>query len=511
MAYLLGIDIGTSGTKTLICDHTGKVLATAMAEHDIASPKPGWSEQDPAQWWQATQSAVMQVVAKAGIDADQVTGIGLSGQMHGSVFLADDETPLRPALLWNDQRTAAQCEQIEQKAGGRAKLIDMVGNPALTGFTAPKILWVRENEPAVYEKTRHILLPKDYIRYCMTGEYATDVGDASGTLLLDVRKRDWNREVLSLLEIDESLLPSCHESHVVTGKLHAKGAAALGLKEGTPVVGGSGDQPAGAVGNGIVNTGIVSATLGTSGVVFAHSDEVAYDPQGRVHTMCSAVEGKWCVFGCMLSAGGSFQWFRNKLAQVEVDAAKAKGVDPYELLVTEAEKTAPGCEGLFFLPYLTGERCPHPNPNARGGWVGLTARHDRPAMIRSLLEGVTFGMADAIEIMDGMGIAIDTVRLSGGGAKSAFWRKLQANIYGKTVATINADEGPAYGVALLAGVGTGVWQSASEACAAAISETHRIEPDAKQAKFYAAYHKQYQRLYAALAGEFEHIANLPTE
>jgi len=510
MPQLLGVDIGTSGTKTLVCDGDGNVLATAMAEHDIASPKPGWSEQDPQQWWDAACKATKAVLRKAKVKAADIGGIGLSGQMHGSVFLGNGTKPLRPALLWNDQRTAAECDEIEQKAGGRRKLINMVGNPALTGFTAPKILWVRKHEPKVYDKTKHILLPKDYIRLCMTGEYATEVGDASGTLLLDVKKRQYNDKLLSLLEIDRDLLADVHESHVVTGKLTADAAKAMGLKAGTPVVGGSGDQPAGAVGNGIVSTGIVSATLGTSGVVFAHADEPTYDPKGRVHTMCSAVEGKWCVFGCMLSAGGSFQWFRNHMSQVEIAQAKNKKVDPYVLLTAQAEQAPAGCEGLFFLPYLTGERCPYPNPNARGGWVGLTARHDRNAMIRSVMEGITFGMNDAIRIMDGMGVNIKTVRLSGGGAKSEFWRQLQADIYGRRSAIINCDEGPAYGVAILAGVGAGVWKDVPQACGAIIKETKSYKPKAKANKLYVEYHKQYTRLYEALETEYDRMAQLPT-
>ncbi len=505
MDLLLGIDIGTSGTKTLLCDHQGNVLATAMAEHDISSPKPGWSEQDPEQWWSATQKATRAVLTKAKAKADQVTAIGLSGQMHGSVFLGDGTKPLRPALLWNDQRTIEQCIEIEAKAGGRKKLINMVGNPALTGFTAPKILWVRQHEPRVYEKTKHILLPKDYIRLCMTGQYATEVGDASGTLLLDVKKRAWNRKLISLLQIDQALLPTCHESHVVTGVLTKQAAALLGLREGTPVVGGSGDQPAGAVGNGIVSRGIVSATLGTSGVVFAHSDNPTYDPLGRVHTMCSAVEGKWCVFGCMLSAGGSFQWFRNNMAADEVAQAKKQKRDAYELLVEQAATAPAGSDGLYFLPYLTGERCPYPDPHARGAWIGLTSRHNRPALIRSLMEGVTFGMADALQIMNGMGLKISTVRLSGGGARSAFWRQLQADIYNTPVATINAQEGPAYGVAILAGVGTGVWKNVPQATEAAIKQTQRLEPNKQTAKLYQGHHAQYQRLYQALKGEFAKI------
>jgi xylulokinase len=508
MAYLLGIDIGTSGTKTLICDHTGKVIATAMAEHTIQSPNPGWSEQSPIEWWNATCKATKAVLKKAKIKPNTITGIGLSGQMHGSVFLADDTKPLRPALLWNDQRTQAQCDAITKLAGGKSKLINMVGNPALTGFTAPKILWVRDHEPAVYARTKHILLPKDYIRLCMTGEYATEVGDASGTLLLDVKKRQWHKGLMSKLDIDSSLMPDCYESHIVTGKLTATAANAMGLVKDIPVVGGSGDQPAGAVGNGIVQSGIVSATLGTSGVMYAHSSEPVYDKDGRVHTMCSAVENEWCVFGCMLSAGGSFQWFRNHMADGEVALAKKKKIDPYTLLIEQAAQAQPGCQGLFFLPYLTGERCPYANPNARGGWIGLTARHDRNAMIRSLLEGVTFGMADALNIMQDMGIATTSVRLSGGGARSEFWRQLQADIYNTPVVTINAQEGPAYGVALLAGVGIGVWSSVKQACKQAISETQKRKPNRKLAAMYQQYHKQYSHLYAALEPMYEQIASL---
>lgn len=513
MAYLLGIDIGTSGTKTLLCDDSGSVIATAMAEHTLESPKPGYSEQSPKQWWDATCKATQAVIKKAKIKSSQITGIGLSGQMHGSVFLADDLTPLRPAILWNDQRTQKQCDAITQMAGSQAKLINMVGNPALTGFTAPKILWVRENEPAIYEKTKHILLPKDYIRLCMTGEYATEVGDASGTLLLDVKKRKWHNGLISKLGIDKTLLPDCYESHIVTGKVTATAAKAMGLVKDIPVVGGSGDQPAGAVGNGIVQAGIVSATLGTSGVMYAHAKTPVYDKLGRVHTMCSAVENEWCVFGCMLSAGGSFQWFKNNMTPSSSEAsktsmAKKQKVDPYELLVEQASQAPAGCDGLFFLPYLTGERCPYANPNARGGWIGLTARHDRNAMIRSLLEGVTFGMADALSIMQEMGIATKSVRLSGGGARSEFWKQLQADIYNKPAVTINAKEGPAYGVALLAGVGTGVWSSVKQACKQAISETQKLKPNRKLTAMYAKHHQQYSDLYMALKEQYDRIAEL---
>jgi xylulokinase len=508
MPHLLGIDIGTSGTKTLLCDEDGTVLATALAEHPISSPRPGWSEQHPQDWWDATCAATKTVLKKAKLKAGDVGAIGLSGQMHGSVFLGSGTKALRPALLWNDQRTAEQCAEIESKAGGREALIELVANPALTGFTAPKILWVRQHEPKVYEKTKHILLPKDYIRFRMTGEYATEVSDASGMLLLDVAKRAWSDRLLELLQIDKSLLAKLYESPEVTGRLNAEGAAALGLKEGTPVVGGAGDQAAGAVGNGIVTPGLVSATLGTSGVVFAHSDAPTRDPGGRVHTMCHAVPGKWCVFGCMLSAGGSFQWLRNQLGQPEVAAAKKQKVDPYELLVNEARQAPAGCEGLFFLPYLTGERCPHPDPDARGGWIGLTARTTRDMLIRSLLEGVTYGMRDALEIMKNMGIPVTQVRASGGGARSDFWRQLQADVYNQPIVLTNATEGPAYGVALLAGVGTGVWSSVEEACRAAIKQTEKVTPNKKASANYERFYRTYGKLYFDLKDRFREMASL---
>ncbi|MEM7575998.1 MAG: xylulokinase [Planctomycetota bacterium] len=501
MAYLLGIDLGTSGTKTLICDFKGRVLATGHVPHTVQSPKPGWSEQDPAQWWAACKKAVKQAIKRAGVKGQQITAIGLSGQMHGSVFVgkdADDQSEaLRPALLWNDQRTQAQCDEITSKAGGPRKLIQAVGNPALTGFQAPKVLWVREHEPKVFNKTAYVLLPKDWLRLRLTGELATEMSDASGTLLLDVKKRKWNTALMRKLGLDPSLFPRCVESHEVTGQLTKRAASALGLSEGAVVVGGAGDQAAGAVGNGIVKRGIVSATLGTSGVVFAHSDEPVYDKEGRVHTMCSAVAGKWCVFGCMLSAAGSLQWFRDSLAPKVA----------FDKLVDEAAGVTAGSDGLMFLPYLTGERCPYPDPDARGAFIGLTSTHTRAHLARAVLEGVTFGMADQVRIMrDDMGVAMRSVRLSGGGAKSVFWRQLQADVYGTPVALTNASEGPAYGVALLAGVGTGVWKDVPEACAATIEQTETLKPAAKRKRFYAERHGVYASLYPALKDVFPALA-----
>ncbi len=508
MAYLLGIDIGTSGTKSLICDdETGRVLAIAEASHEQFAPKPSWSEQYPADWWRASCAATRAVVAKANVKPTDISGIGLSGQMHGSVFLGaekagDDYPALRPAILWNDQRTVAECAQIEAAVGGRKKLIDLVANPALTGFTAPKILWLRNHEPKTFAKTKHVLLPKDYIRLRMTGEYVSEVSDASGTLLLDVANRKWSKKLLSELQLDESLLPRVVESPEVTGTLTASAAKAMGLVAGIPVVGGAGDQAAGAVGNGIVAPGIVSSTIGTSGVMFAHSDAPARDPLGRVHTMCHAVPGKWCIFGCMLSAGGSFQWFRNQLAQIEVETAKRSNTDPYELLVAEAATAPAGCEGLFFLPYLTGERCPHPDPAARGGWIGLTIRSNRAAMIRSLLEGVTYGMRDALEIIRDMTGTVKQVRASGGGARSDFWRHLQADTFNASIIQTNASEGPAYGVALLAGVGTGAWKSVEEACRACVKPVADTKPSKASAKAYEPRYRVYAKLYEDLKGRF---------
>ncbi len=508
MGIYLGIDVGTSGTKTLAIREDGQIVASATAEYPLDSPKPGWSEQDPADWWQAAVRTVKQVLKAGKIKPADVAGIGLSGQMHGSVFLDRDHNVIRPALLWNDQRTAAQCAEIEAKAGGRKKLINMVANPALTGFTAPKILWLREHEPRNYARTAKILLPKDYVRFRLTGEFATEVSDASGTLLLDVKRRRWCKPLLNKLDIDQELLPPVYESEEVSGKLSPIAAKQMGLAAGVPVVGGGGDQAAGAIGNGIVRRGVISATMGTSGVVFAHSDEVQIDPQGRVHTFCHAVRDKWHVMGVVLSAGGSFQWYRNQLGEAEVKAARRQKIDPYELLTAEASEAPAGCEGLYFLPYLTGERTPHADPHARGAWIGLSLRHGKPHLIRSVMEGATYAMRDCLEIIEGMKIPVREIRLSGGGARSPFWRQMQADIYGKPVLTINAEEGPAYGVALLAAAGTGAYKDVVEACTAAIDTTSRTTPDRKTKAAYNRAYPLYGKLYQSLKTDYAAIAEL---
>ncbi len=504
MALLCGIDIGTSATKTLLCTPSGRVLATAGQEYPVYAPRPGWSEQEPEDWWKAVVKGIAAVCRKARRKPSEITGIGLSGQMHGSVFVDKAGRSLRRALLWNDQRTAAECEEIERLAGGRRRLIGMVSNVALTGFTAPKILWVRRHDPRTYERTFKILLPKDYIRLKLTGEYAAEVSDAAGTLLLDVKARRWHRGLLSRLGIDADLMPPVHESPEVTGTVSAAAARLTGLKAGTPVVGGAGDQPAGAVGNGIVRTGIVSATMGTSGVVFAHADAPVPNAEGNLQSFCHAVPGKWCVFGCMLSAGGSLQWLRDTLWAEDVARLRKAGRDPgtlYPAMIAEAAKAPPGCEGLVFLPYLTGERCPYPDPMARGAWVGLTVRHRRPHLIRAVLEGITFGMRDQVEIMRRRGVKITEVRASGGGARSEFWRQMQADMYGAQVVTINTQEGGALGVALLAAVGTGEYASVPEACAAAIKVATRVKPG-RAARAYDRLYASYRSLYGSLREEF---------
>lgn len=508
MSVTLGIDIGTSGTKTVAIDEKGTILGSASAEYPCSHPHPGWSEQDPELWWDATKKTLQELLGAGKFKPADVAGIGLSGQMHGSVLLDSAGAVIRPALLWNDQRTAAECREIEERAGGREALVRMVANPALTGFTAPKLLWVRKHEPEHWDRVHQVLLPKDYVRYRLTGTFATEVSDASGTLMLDVAKRRWSHELLGRLDIDPGLLPACYESPEVSGKVSEIGSKATGVPEGTPVVGGGGDQPAGAVGNGIVRQGVVSATMGTSGVVFAHADELGFDPMGRLQRGCHAVPGAWHVMGVVLSAGGSFQWFRNELGKAEVALANQQGIDPYHLLTGEAALAGPGAEGLFFLPYLTGERTPHFDPDAKGGWIGLTVRHGRPHMIRALLEGVTFAMRDSLELIREMGVDINQIRISGGGARNALWRQIQADIYGGDVHTLNSSEGPAFGGALLAQVGTGGFSSVPEACDATIRTVESKVVDREVKEFYDHAYALYGKLYHNLRGTFREMSEL---
>ncbi|WP_442481580.1 xylulokinase [Aeoliella sp. SH292] len=507
MSVYLGVDIGTSGTKTIAIRPGGELLAQASATYPCHHPKPLWSEQNPDDWWRATTDTIRQVVKQAKLKPSDVKAIGLSGQMHGSVFLDKNDKVVRPALLWNDQRTAAECEEIERRAGGRKKLVQMVANPALTGFTAPKILWLRNNEPKNFERTAKVLLPKDEIRRRLTGEFATDVSDASGMLLLDVKRRTWSKTLLDKLELDASLLAPTFESEDVTGKLTPEVAKLLGLSTECVVVGGAGDCAAGAIGNGIVKSGVVSTSLGTSGVVFVHSDEPQVDPEGRLHTFCHAVRGKWHMMGVTLSAAGSFGWFADALCQTDALLAKKSKRNLFEQLTAEAAQTPAGAEGLYFLPYLSGERTPHADPLARGAFVGLTLSHRRGHLVRAVLEGVTYSLRDCLEIVESLGVVTKQVRTTGGGAKSPFWRQLQADMFGKRVAAMASDEGPAMGVALLAAVGAGEYKDIVEATKHAVNTAEESKPSAAARKVYDRGLPIYRGLYDSLKGDFRKIAN----
>ncbi len=487
----LGVDIGTGGSRALLVDEAGAVRAACTDAHEeISMQRPLWAEQRPENWWDAAAGAIRAVLRQSGVPADSIRGIGLSGQMHGLVLLDSANRVIRPALIWCDQRSQPQVDAINQIAG-KAKVLECTANPVLTGFTLPKLLWVRDHEPENFARARKMLLPKDYVRFRLTGEFATDVSDASGTALFDVVRRRWSFELAESLGLDRAILPAAQESSDVTGAITPEAAKFTGLAVGTPVVAGAGDQAAGAVGNGIVEPGAVSCTLGTSGVVFAHMEQVAYDLPGRVHTFCHAVRGKWHVMGVTQGAGLSLQWYRNQFAPERT----------YDDLMGEAAQSSAGAQGLFWLPYLMGERTPHLDANARGGWIGITARHTRADLLRSLIEGVSYSQRDCLDIIENLGVGISSVRASGGGAKSPFWRQILADVLGKRVVSLGTQEGSAYGAALLAMVGTGAHASVPEACQAVIRETESMEPGA-DAAVYREGHVVYQSLYPALRSIF---------
>ncbi|MFQ5633590.1 MAG: xylulokinase, partial [bacterium] len=397
MSCFLGIDVGTSGAKTILVGAEGSLLAQSTAVYPLLIPKSGWTEQKPQHWWQAVVKSIRQVMQQSGVASGQIAGVGLSGQMHGSVFLDKNNKVIRPALLWNDQRTVAEVEQINESVG-RQRLLELTANPALTGFTAPKILWLRNNEPELYDRVHRVLLPKDYIRFLLTGEFATEVSDASGTLLFDVANRCWSDEMLNLLEISREWMPPCFESPEITGRLSKKAAQETGLPEGIPVVGGGGDQAAGAVGNGIVEPGIISAVLGTSGVVFAYAEKPEYDPDGGLHTFCHAVPGAWHQMGVTLSAGGSFQWLKNTIFDREAKEAEKQKIEPYQIMTDMAADVPVGSDCLFFLPYLSGERTPHADAYARGAFFGLSLLHNKKHFVRAVMEGVSYSLRDCLEL-----------------------------------------------------------------------------------------------------------------
>jgi xylulokinase len=498
MAYLLGIDASTTATKALLINASGETVAVAASEYTFDTPEPLWSEQEPALWWEGAQQAIRRVLQQSGAAPGDVTAVGLTGQMHGLVLLDERGEVLRPSILWNDQRTGEQCETIRERVG-RERLIQITGNDALTGFTAPKILWVQEHEPEYFERTRHVLLPKDYVRLRLTGEYATDCADAAGTLLLDIRSRNWSAEVLGALGIPNEWMPRVYEGTEITGQITEAAARATGLAPGTPVVAGGGDQAATAVGVGAVREGIVSLALGTSGVVFASTGQPFIEPEGRLHAFCHAVPGQWHLMGVMLSAAGSLRWFRDTFAP---------GI-AYDSLLNEALDVPPGSDGLLFLPYLTGERTPYADPHARGAFIGLTVRHTRAHLTRAVLEGVAFGLRDSFRLMEHAGVpAPEQVRVSGGGARSTVWRQILADVLNTELATINTTEGAAYGAAILAGVGTGVWPDVGTASARTVRITGTTEVRMDEAQTYSAYYYRYRELYPALKPTFEHLAQL---
>jgi xylulokinase len=493
----LGIDVSTTGAKALLIDEQGAVAASATTPLALSTPRPLWSEQDPHDWWKGSAASIRKALADAGATGADVAAVGLTGQMHGLVLLDAERNVLRPAILWNDQRTARECEEIHARVG-RAALVREVGNVALTGFTAPKILWVRNHEPEVYAKARLVLLPKDYVRLRLTGEAAMDKADGSGTILFDLKSRNWSRKVLDQLEIPAAWLPPTFEGPETTGRVTAQAALETGLRPGTPVVAGGGDQAAGAVGAGAVRPGVVSLTLGTSGVVFATTDAPLVEPEGRLHAFCHAVPGRWHFMGVTLSAAGSLQWYHDTLTPQE----------GFAQIVAEAEQAPAGSEGLLFLPYLSGERTPYPDPLARGAFVGLTLRHRRAHLTRSVLEGVAFSMRDCFSLLQGAGLgAVDEVRIAGGGAKGALWRKIVASVLNLPMVTVNSTEGAAYGAALLAGTGVGAWRSVEAACDATISLSGRDEPVAAWAQAYDALYPRYRELYAALKPTYDALGS----
>jgi xylulokinase len=494
MTYLLGLDISTTGAKALIIDPQGAVIASHTVAQTVSTPKPLWSEQNPADWWDGMAESIRTALHKASLRGEDIACIGLTGQMHGLVLLDQAGSVLRPAILWNDQRTQAQCDTMTEKIGFK-RLIELTGNRALTGFTAPKILWVRDHEPEIYAQVAHILLPKDYIRFMLTGDYAIDLAEASGTSLLNVAERKWSTEVIDALEIPAAWLPQTYEGPEITGVVSAAAAEVTGLKAGTPVVGGGGDQAAGAVGVGAVKPGVLSLVVGTSGVVFAPLSQYAYEPDGRLHAFCHSVPGMWHFMGVMLSAAGSLQWFRDTLAPGE----------SFDSLLAPAAAIPPGSDGLLFLPYLTGERTPHPDPLARGAFVGLTVRHTRAHMTRAVLEGVAFGLKDGFNLMAAAGLPADLeVRVSGGGARSPLWKQILADVLGATLVSTNSTEGAAYGAALLAAVGAGLYPDVVSACDTAIQTSDAVVPGANRAAYEPLY-ALYEGLYPALKETFARI------
>jgi xylulokinase len=506
MGYLVGIDVATTGTKCIIADESGKIVSSDFNEYPLLSPRPGWAEQNPEEWWKATSASIKGALQKQNIKGEEIDGIGLTGQMHSSVFLDEQLQVIRPAILWCDNRTAKQADEVHW-IFGREKFIQLTCNPVLTGFTLPKILWLKETEPVNYQKIKKILVPKDYIRFKLTGEFASDVSDASGTSIFDVKGRKWSDEVINKLGLDKNFFPKVYESSEITGKINEEAAKLTGLKVGTPVVAGAGDQAASAISCGIYKEGVMSATLGTSGVIFASTDTAKIAPEGKLHSFCHAVKGKWHLMGVVLSAGGSFKWVCDSLGAKEKEEAKKEGVGFYYLMDKKAEEIPVGSEGLIFLPYLTGERTPHQDPDAKGVFFGLSLRHNKFHFIRSVLEGVGFALRDSLELMRDLGIKIEEVHLVGGGAKSKLWRGILSDIFESPIRTLKVEEGAPYGALLLAGIGVGVYKDVENA--SKVIELGTVhEPNKENSAVYKGLYSLYRNLYLNLKGSFKELSKV---
>ncbi len=499
MEYLLGLDIGTSGVKTLLISLEGKIISNKTTSYPLATLHPGWAEQSPYDWWEATVNAIKEIVSNAYIDTNQIKGISLSGQMHSSVFLNEKMEVIRPAILWSDTRTSDQCTEIYAKAGGLDQLIHYVSNPALEGFTAPKILWLKEKEPENYQKVKYILLPKDYIRYRLTNELFTEVSDAAGTLLFDVIKKRWSTSLLEKLEIDKNLLPPVLNSFDLAGRITKNIADQIGLKFGTPVVAGGADNACGAVGSGITEGGRVMVSIGSSGVVLAQTNNPQADQEGRIHLFNHSCPDSWYMMGVSLSAGISYEWLKKKLFNNILDYIKLDQL---------AEEIEPGSEGLIFLPYLYGERTPHTDANARGVYFGISGKHDQRHFTRSILEGVTFALKDSLELIKNKGVKIKEIRAIGGGAKSRVWQQILADVLGEEINLLNVEEGPAFGAALIAGVGVGVYDSFTEVVNRIIKVKKTIVPGIQNTEKYNQYYQLYKKLYYSLKEDFKELKKL---
>lgn len=507
MNHLIGIDVGTSAVKTVLFDEKGNIVASASQEYPLDQPENGWAEQRPEDWAKAVLDTLAAVMKESGVPGTEVKGMGLSGQMHGLVMLDENGEVIRPSIIWCDQRTGAEVEEM-LSIMPREQWIRITANPPLTGWTAAKILWVRNHEPEHYKRCRHILLPKDYIRYILTGEFATEVSDASGMQLLDVAARCWSKEVLDKLDLDESMFGKVYESCQVTGRILPRIARLTGLDSSTVVVGGAGDNAAAAVGTGVVKDGTAFTTIGTSGVVFAHSSKVTIDPKGRVHTCCCAVPGAWHVMGVTQGAGLSLKWFKDQFCQDYVSQAETLGVDVYDLINRDIEGIPAGSDRLIYLPYLMGERTPHLDPDCRGVFFGLSAIHTKAHMLRAIMEGVSYSLGDCKDILREMGIEVSQMMACGGGGKSQIWRQMLADVYDCQVKTVCQTEGPALGAAILAGVGAGIYESVEKACEMLIGEKQCTSPIGSQTEIYGKYHEVYKEIYGNLKDTYKKLAAL---